>query len=521
MAENSAVIIGAASTGKTLSYVPAVCSIIDRLLSDSDKIDGKGPIGIIILPSGNDVNKVFRMCRQIFDRVQQKSTNRVNFVVQAYGRHKHEEVEGQLLEGAGLLLVTPACLDRLRTNEPRLFNKSKIKLLVIDDYDICHKRFGKLMDDLISEFYVRHSDGDPTQVVVVSNLWENNLLKYCKYGKNPALFISHYAESALYGRTEFKITYKQKNQKIEYLSEVLGTNQYENVRTAVICATDEEVEKVSSILMKQHQIRVTPYTIQSNESDRIQAIDWHTLKSPNLTVLIASDASLVDLVETKNVQCLINYSMPESSWFRLSVRFSLMFEYFHNYVVKGPAPEEYKPEARILIDETENPNCFLRFVEFMKRTNAKIPQDCIKYANIIAADRENRRQSIRLCPYFLQFGECCTNQCRDRHTLNENDKPGAYMPKEGQTLKLKMSHVHHPTHYSARILEFHNPGERNWHKYDQAYVEVGLKLINYYRNDDNLQSVGRVKKGDFFTWTGEADRYQRCQVLDVNEGSNA
>lgn len=301
-----------------------------------------------------------------------------------------------------------------------------------------------------------------------------------------------------------------------FLLEYLKTSGYERTRTAIMCSRDDEVVELSQMLNRDFTIQTTPYTKDAQSSDRVNALRWHQPTDKPLSVLITSDEILGDLYETKNVQVLINYTMPPESWFRLSFRFQLFFDYYHNYVVLGPEPDDYKPECHIFTDDTDNPDVFLRFVEFMQRTTAKIPADCIKFANQYAAEKEKRRQSIRLCPYFLQFGECGVHKCQDRHTLNETDIPADYMPKEGQTLKLKMTHVHNPTHYSARILEYHEPGERIWHKYDQAFMEVGLKLQMFYNCNENLQAADseKISKGDLCTWI-EADKYHRCQVLDV------
>lgn len=220
MNEYSAVIVGAPETGKTLCYIPAVCSLLERLLNmnDDNLTEGMGPLVIIMAPSASDVNQVYRQVRDCLITAQREHRDKCELVVQAYGMHKADQVEAALSGGAGILVVTPPCLSRLLDNPQRLFRKAKVKIVVVDDYDACLKRFDShLMDRLIDEFYVNHANGDPTQLVLTSSVWTKKLLKYLKHGKNGTLFIGHYAETALYGGTNFKILFKRSKEKVSYL----------------------------------------------------------------------------------------------------------------------------------------------------------------------------------------------------------------------------------------------------------------------------------------------------------------
>lgn len=515
--EHSAIIIGAAQTGKTIAYVPAVCSNVKQLITDGDIEEGKGPIALIIAQTANEVQSIAKVCSKCLDHFDRQQQRKVKLVCQAYACFKHEDVEGSLLNGVGILVVTPPCLKRLVKNRVNLFNKNRLRIVVCDNFDIGLKRHGDLIHEMIEHFYCRRlPDGNPTQIVITSNQWENDLIKYTNYGKNTELLIGHYAETALYGQAKLRILMISREEKMEFIfKEYLKDKSYVSRRTIIVCSNEDDAESLSAFLATR-LVNVTTYLEDSVEGTKTNAFSWHKQTKDDYTVLLTTDALLGNLVDCKNAQVLINFSLPDT-WGRLSFRFSTFFDYYHNFVVQSK-PDNYTPPiAVVLIDETENLECFPRFINFMKRTNAQILPEHLKAAERIIAEREENRKSIALCQYFLQFGECNRPMCRDRHTLQPFDKPTNRMPRAGLVLKIHLTHVHNPTLYSGHILAIRRENEQKWYAFGdhEKNTDLVFQMALYYANLDNLRDHGPPKKGDICAYSGGNDQFRRCQILDL------
>lgn len=499
-----------------MAYVPALCSIIEQLITDDEVEEGKGPVALIMAQTAIEVQSIAKKCNKCLEYFDRAQRHKMKLVVQAYARFKHEDLEGALLNGVGILVVTPPCLERLVNNRVPLFTKNRLKIVVVDNFDIGLKRHEDLVNRMIDNFYVRrHANGNPTQLVITANQWENSLIKYCSYGKNPALFIGHYAETALYGKVNLKIIWKEKSDKMEFVyHEYLENKEYKGRRTLIVCASEEDAEDLSMFLAER-LVHVSPYLEDSSEGEKQAAFHWHEPSSNEFSVLLTTDSLLGNLADCKNVQVLINFSLPDT-WGRLSFRFSTFFDYYHNYVVH-PKPEDYTPPtALVLMDETDSLECFPRFINFMQRTKAQISKEHLERAEHIIAEKEESRKSILLCEQFLQFGECNRPMCRDRHTLLPMDRPTPRMPKAGHVLKLLLTHVHNPSHYSARVLATHTIRETEWRDFTSQgqYMDLVFEMSTYYGNTDNVRDHGPPKKGDYCTFS-RSELFQRCQILDV------
>lgn len=516
MKENSAIIIGAIQTGKTMAFVPALCTLIENIINDEDVVEGKGPIALIIAQNANEVQSIAKKCKQCLELFDRHNKSKLKLICQAYARFKHEDIEGYLLNGVGILIVTPPCLKRLDENRVKLFDKNRLKIIAVDNFDIGIKRHGNLIHELVDRFYKRGmGEENPTQLIITSNQWENDLIKYCSYGKDLELIIGNYVETALYGGTKLRILMMEKQNKMEFIfKEYLKDRSYVERRTLIVCGKDEDAEELSQFLSERH-VNVTNYYEGATEGDKTAALTWHDKLNEDYTVLLTTDSLLANLADCKNVQLLINFSLPDT-WGRLSFRFSVFFDYYHDFTVE-PKKDNYEdPTALILIDETQNLDCFPRFINFMKRTKAEILPQHLEFAEKIIADREESCKSIAICQQILQFGECSRSTCRDRHTLQPTDKPTNRMPKAGHFLKLHLTHIHNPSCYSARILATRRHSERVWHDFGNqaSYVDLSFKMSLYYQNTDNVRDHGEPKKGDICAFHC-GNTYQRCQILDI------
>ncbi|XP_063709549.1 putative ATP-dependent RNA helicase TDRD12 [Culicoides brevitarsis] len=525
MHEDSAVLIGKPGSGKTSTLIPAICSLVIRLHEDEQIPESSGPAVIIVAAFADNVSEICCNIRFHLRKWNERQEEDKKILVEeAYGMHRKEEVEASLLNGVGVLVVTPPCLQRMieRSKEVPLFRKSRVKIMVVEDFDVVHNNFGQILCDQIQYFSVKHKDGNPTQLMITSSQWEPQLMKYCTFGKNPALYIAHYIEAAVYGRVHFRLNFAKKDTKKVLLQHFLADDIYKAKRTMVICSDDEEVDEVCNFLRNLH-ITFTSYTHDTEEAGREQALSWHEDSTRHLSVLVCSDNVLGDLTKVKNVQRLFHFSLPDL-WSTFSFRFSVFFNSYCDFVSKkGEMPQGYEPPfAQIVIDENAR-NTLPRLTEFLERVNAKIPKEVLEISRQILIARDASRKSLDLCPYFLEYGletgKCARINCRDRHNLLPCDKPTSRMPPHGAFLKVNVTCIHSPIHFSAQVLAYRFRNEREWSHFDNkdqnaADVELNLQLNLYFNNYENQRQQSNVKKGDLCGWFEAGSTYRRVLITE-------
>lgn len=457
---------------------------------------------------------------------QRQENDKRIIVEESYGRHREDEIEANLLDGIGVLVVTPPCLQRMieRTTQQEipLVSKARLKILVIEDFDAVYNHYGEVICDQIQYFYVKHSDGNPTQLLITSSQWESNLLRYCQYGKSPVLYISNYIEASVYGRAQFRLSFSTKEKKKYLLQSFLAHDIYKAKRTLIICSNDEEVHDVCHYLKDLHII-FTSYTHDTDEAGRDQVLSWHEKTDRHLSVLVCSDTVLGDLSKVKNVQRLFHFSLPDL-WSTFSFRFSVFFDTYHDYLKKLEPPQGYEaPFIQIVIDEC-NKSTLPRLTDFLKRVHAKVPKEVEEISRNILVAREAERNSIDLCPYFLQYAiestKCPRSSCRGRHALLPCDKPTNRMPPFNTFLKIRITCIHSPIHYSGQVLSYRFHNERVWNQFEEkdqnvADVELQMQINIYFTNFDNQIQHSGIKKGDICGWVEPGSGWRRIQIIEV------
>lgn len=501
------------------------------MYEDEQLPDVSGPCAIIIAPFADNVSEIEHALKmhlkEYNDVVKTKGLDKTISIVASYGKYREDYIQAELLKGVGIFVTTPPCLLRWieKAKEKPLFTTNRIQLLAVDDFDLCRKRYGDDICHLIEHFYIKHKDGAPTQIMITSNHWESKLLQYCNYGNRPALYIANYIEAAIYGGTQIRLSFTKKDNKMHYVANFVKGDIFASKRSLIICSTDEEVVEITEYL-NNLQINCTSYTHDCDDVQRRDAKDWHNeTADKGFSVLVCSDRVLGDLNDLRNVERLLNYSLP-GNWSTLSFRFATFFNSYHDFVKSKEVPKEYEqPFAHILVDESTE-KTLPRLVEFMERIKAKIPRDVIAISRKILEEREAERKSIDLCPYFLHFGieigKCPKGECRGRHTLLPCDEPTDRMPLIYAVVQVKITYVHSPIHYSGQILKYQMRNASRWIQYnnrDQEFEDTDLKcqMGVYFQSAGNQRQHYPVSKGDICAWTDDNQIYQRVKVLEIQK----
>lgn len=533
MHEFSAILIGNHGSGKTSTIIPAICSLLTRLYEDDELPETSGPAVIIVTAFADNVTEIARNVVHHTSIWNERQEERKRIIVEeAYGRHREAEIEAKMLGGLGVLVTTLSCLKRIidRTVNDRisLLTKSRLKIFVVEDFDTVFNHYGMMICDQIQHFYVKHTNGNLTQLIITSTQWETQLQKYCQFGKNPTLYIANYIEATVYGRAKFRLSLSTKQNKLFLVQKFLAEGIYKEKRTLIICSNDDEVNDVCGYLKDLHII-CTSYTHDTDEAGREHALSWHEDTNKHFSVLVCSDVVLGDLSKVKNVQRLFHFSLPDM-WSTFSFRFSVFFDTYHDFLKNSKPPENYEaPSTQILIDESAE-NTLPRLTNFLKRINAKIPPEIEEITRKILTEREIERKSTDLCPYFLEYGIeasiCPRINCRGRHTLLPCDKPTERMPPHGAFLKVNITCMHSPIHYSGQVLAFRFHNENKWNNFENkdqnfADFELQMQLNLYLNNFTNQTQHFPVNKGDICAWNEpSSSNWRRVQVIQVSKVSS-
>lgn len=512
---------------KNYLIVPAISSIIIRLFKNNlITPETYGPCAIIISPNADNVTEIERLFNvYLLSYNSSKITKKKIEILSAYGKYKASEIKQKLLLGTGILITTPLYLLNL-ISENKYFDKNRLKLLTINNFYLCKKLCGDdsdIIEKIINYFYVLEIT---PQLIVISTIWDSELLKYSKYGYRHCLYISNYIETTIYGNVKYNINFIDNDaNKMEAVLEFIKNKS--NKRSLIVCSTESEVHNVSKYLLNLN-IKCLIYT---NDCDIIQKntiTDWfNNLNNNNdLDVLVCSDNVILDLYSFKSVDCIFNYSIPDN-WTTFSFRFITLFNKYHdNFKNTKRLHDQETPLIYILIEKNNFIKEYLiqNFVDLICRIkNYNINGMLEEFFTYLNDSYKNQCESINFCSYFLSFGiqykKCPKLMCNERHKLLPIDKSLNPIPMINSTIKIKMTFVHSPIHYSGQIISYCVPSSGTWNLYNknkfEDYKNITLQLNKYYQNIQNLKHHVSVFKGDICVWSDNFKLFQRIKILNT------
>lgn len=198
-------LINGECTGKTLAYLPAICSLVEMKVEDNTE-SGCGPIAIIICSSSQKVSKLADYCKRFVSKL-------VN-VVQSYGLDRNKDTLIKLLNGCDIMLTTPSFLNRLITNNSHALHTKRLQQIVFDDIDVMMNNFSTDIHKILKTFNTTSGGGSSKQLIVTSKIWRSYLKTFFKQSKNTVFVIGAYIEASVYAKSNFNLTLQSKDKKI-------------------------------------------------------------------------------------------------------------------------------------------------------------------------------------------------------------------------------------------------------------------------------------------------------------------
>ncbi|XP_067639600.1 putative ATP-dependent RNA helicase TDRD12 isoform X2 [Eurosta solidaginis] len=528
---NSLFIVNPNKSGKTWSYLPAICSLVAYRIQICGLTDTYGPVAIIVVPTSAHVEIVHNYCKRLLLGVRPAVTT-----VPSFGVRNANDAKVQLLNSCGILVATPGSLLRiLQDNEKEsLIDIERLKHLVIDDLDLMLSRAQDDVEMVLKTFFKLSKLSKnsipallPWQLVVTTRDWDSLLVALMRKSNEPLLLIGDFLEAAVYGRVMISIKLCPSERKIATILEFIEQNSLENERLLVLCNSDDDVYEVVDALTISGFICIS-YDSHASSDVRIIVDEWRKKKVLSSRILVVADASFPEL-QIQNVSQVIHYSMP-TSWTKFTARFSALAQTYENHVSRNfemPAKSTNQGAARslILLDE-ENSIQLPRLMDFMKKHDQLklIHSDILAVSKRVLLEREEARilQGTRMCPYVLEFGECDEPRCEFRHNLTRFDAVSKTdnIPKAGD-MRILILKVFSPTHYAARLLEHRSPNSTNWFdiRRSKEVCNFSMQLNMHYMKRENWTIHWPIHLGDLCVYK-YCDTYQRIRILELPELQN-
>lgn len=249
---NSLFVVNPTKSGKTWSYLPPLCSLLCCRLACLK--DSYGPAAIILVASLKHVELVNSYCRRLMSGLKNDAPS----CVPSYGMRNLTETKIQLLNGCGILVVTPSSLLRLlqeNLNEP-LFDAERLQHIVIDDMDIMLSRSREDFENAWRILYkltikTKFKKLSP-QLIVTSRDWDGPMVKLIRKCSQPLLLIGDFLEAAVYGQATLSVKLKSSGEKndaiLEFLIKMSKSSQGFDNRTLIMCNEDDDVEELMKFL---------------------------------------------------------------------------------------------------------------------------------------------------------------------------------------------------------------------------------------------------------------------------------
>ncbi|CAH0545965.1 unnamed protein product [Brassicogethes aeneus] len=474
-------------TGKTLSYLPVIASLILEKSRYEQLSNFKGPIAVVLC--GNSKN-----CEDVHDLFKVFLHKSYIEVVLGTYPSKHSN-----RNHTDVLITTPAILIHLlKTSQTNL---KRLSHLIIEDADVILKRDSIYMDKIfkvVEDMLSHRVCAISCQLLVIAEHWGKNLQNLAeKLAKTPTVIMGNFFEAARYGKVDFSLVMFDSTRKELELKSLLK-NTFNIHKTILICHEDDLEEIQNTFLLGGiENIFVKPS--DSKEDKLFAEQQWDATKPGLYKVLVCTDVDFNTELTVTNADVLINYSMP-SSWTRFTTRYSCFLETY-KHLFNGDN-DKFPLKSYVFTDETSLKE-IPRFLEYFHELDIELPQALYDYEKAIQNEKEEEKISKKtpLCPDLCLFGKPCGNiKCPSRHLLSKKLDSSDFMPKNGK-IKFKIVNFIDVSNFTIKLIE---------NKSLEGKVKTFESPENLTKNLTEVLKDTKISLADF------SDKY--CAYYDIDDG---
>ncbi|KAK5639947.1 hypothetical protein RI129_010758 [Pyrocoelia pectoralis] len=501
-------IISKRDSGKTLAYLPAICSFeLERQERYPDLPRSTvSPISVILCPGIEVAEKVYYLILKLLENASQKSY--VALAIQPVDKNCLKQFERKV----DILVATPVTLLSLLSS--RIITLKRLCHLVIEKANIILERFstemGKILN-VVQSMLSHRSCNYTVQMILTSEKWTRsieNLLKSLLI--MPIVCIGSYLEAAMYGRVDIRVQFLEAQAKIRALIKILK-GKSKICRTIIICNTDDEIKEAKPyLLMEGIDCLYITEDMEMAEINGIESVWLKTTGGKHLALFCTENVFNCNITITDAVM-LINYSLPET-WTQFVNRFRCMIDNYCSPLVLESSDNWTQCTVDIFMDESCSKQ-FPKVVQLMKRLGGKLTPDFLNYYKKTLQDVEAEKLKLKVdvCTNLKLFGKCERTSCEQRHVFSNEEDYVSNLPKNG-TIKFRIARVHDVTSFGIKIIEVRDRDGKlcEWELYKELQTELNEAMGH------KKQCVFDVDVGSWYVYHSlSADTYLRCCVLKI------
>ncbi|BFZ13477.1 hypothetical protein BsWGS_16516 [Bradybaena similaris] len=515
--------------GKTMSYVPAVVSL---LLDKTEYIElppGKGPIVVVIVPSWRNARDVYEMVES-FIGPDMSSLKIKSHILYAGGTEHSERNQICLLQGCDILISTPHSLIRMLDQD--LTSLKRMCHVILDDADVLASRFPKEVETVMQRYMLYLKDRKvhkkclnlPKQVVILSSCWTKGVEDFYKrYTKEAIIAISSRVEASVYGGVRQAVKLTRLEHRLTTFCNLLGSLSAMKHRVAVFTQDAAEAQQLYQAARSRSVYCLLVHEELPSDVIEETRTQWiHSSQSKQLMVMVCTDQCYQDLAIT-NATMVIHYGLPDSKT-KFGNRLACMLDYFMDRT--SSIKPEIEPVSQVILTN----RCADRaqsLYEILQRCPAEYSPQLEQFITGYKTSIENSERKV-LCPFLKSFGVCdVQNKCSHRHLmipgqdLKTGDTTQSTLPTSGE-VKIKIIYVENASRYYCHLLEHRSvPGDVRT-DLRLEYQRLVMEMVTFFSKEGN--HVPYIPSEDPFVdsicaYKDSDGIFHRAKVLETHKKS--
>ncbi|OXU31874.1 hypothetical protein TSAR_010154 [Trichomalopsis sarcophagae] len=509
------VAIGPHEAGKSVGYIVPIANNIavdkELIIEKQKKEIVTKPIALFLCATVKKCIDVADMCDKVLNHEKVKYSAMYNGL-------SDKIVMANICNKFHILVTTPPFLLRTIEKYSNKLDLSEVSHLVIDQADALLDKYFTELITLIRKYKIINKEkkngfqNGSVQIIAAAHNWTHKIKLFVeKFMEDPYICIGSFVEAAAFSRVKGRMLIRHSEKKKEEVLNIL--DDYSVIKTMIVCLNKEEALKLDDFLVsKSVQTLLVHEEMLITKVNELKEV-WHKYLSGMYPVIICTDQVLLDL-EITNIELLIHYSVTNTSKTLFGRRFSVLMD---NWLM------ESQTDCRVIIlfDESKGNKHFKGVVEILKRLNVTLPKDWKQIAEGLDLAYNMTIKNHPLCDSIKSFGTCERNSCPYRHCIiSEVDTPTLNVTI-GDELKLEITHVHHASHFSARIYEFIRKNEITGKNENFSYpfeaFKLDIAMKKHYKEPQNRRGVKDICIGGFYTYRKPEKDYARVQVQSIVE----
>ncbi|XP_032892374.1 putative ATP-dependent RNA helicase TDRD12 [Amblyraja radiata] len=489
-----------------LLYIPPLLTFLQFPSVYSFQPKRNLPSAIIVCPGQK---KAHFVCQVLSDLT--KFSQRFNLSLVLVGQDPEESKKIKLVKGCDVVVTTPHSLVRVLKTHCLFF--IRLGHLVLDTVDVL---FDKAMDEVTTILQcfreatnVPERLSTPQQLIAVGKQWRKEMEILVKEShSDPYVVIAAMEEAALYGNVHQIVQLCLDHEKTSQLLTILDFTSEVVQKTVILANCAEEVDHLCKALDSNSN-----FCIKAHEGRSLSQImeQWNNKFSPGTHVILVTTDECLQALGITDATNVIHYSFPSSQEI-FGTRLCCMVDNFKNLIIE----ESTLRTQSIIIMSDKNAPQIVSFLQYLERTEAKIPTELYKFISNLN-DKDDNCYDKSLCKYLKAYGICRDiKTCASRHKIHPNmDKPRRLsdkkcLPSRGY-VEIIPTWVSNASIYYGRIIHHRNKWENPPVSLEDDYLTLLKDMAEYYMDENHQKPVEQLKL--FALYALQEKMYCRVQLM--------